>query len=150
MVRIAVETERHRATESVSPLFSVKSAARLSTADAVSYAARQTAHDLEAAAIITPTVSGHTARLMACYRPRSPIIAVTPSPVVQRQLVLYWGVVPLLAPRTNNSDEMIAQAVQAARDRKLVHEGDTLVVTAGAAGSAPGTTNLMRIHTVGA
>jgi pyruvate kinase len=150
MVRIAVETEKHSVEEFALPVAPIEHGMELSVADAVSRAARDTARDLDAAAIVTPTVSGYTARLMSCHRPHSPIIAVTPSAVVQRQLVLYWGVIPLLAPRTDNSDEMIAQAVRAAQEHGLVQEGDTLVVTAGAAGSVPGTTNLMRIHTVGA
>jgi pyruvate kinase len=150
MVRIAVETEKHR-SEEFSPVFApVRHQKALSVADAVTHAAREIAHDLDAAAIVTPTVSGHTARLMSCHRPRTPIIAVTPNRTVQRQLVLYWGVVPLHAPRTDNTDEMIAQAVRAAQDHGLVREGQKLVVTAGAAGSVPGTTNLIRILTVGA
>jgi pyruvate kinase len=150
MVRIAVETEKHRAEE-FTPVFApVRQQKALSAADAVTHAAREIAHDLDAAAIVTPTASGHTARLMSCHRPRTPIIAVTPNRTVQRQLVLYWGVIPLHAPRTDNTDEMIAQAVRAAQDHGLVREGDKLVVTAGAAGSVPGTTNLIRILTVGA
>ena len=122
--------------------------APLTIADAVSHAARSAAHDLGAAAIITPTSSGYTARLMSRHRPGMPIIAVTPDPGVQRELGLYWGVIPLSAPRTENTDEMLAQAVQAAQARGLVQEGDTLVLTGGAAGSAPGTTNLLRVLVV--
>lgn len=122
---------------------------RRSVADAVGRAARQAAWDLKAAAIITPTVSGYTARVMSRYRPQAPIVAVTPSRAVQRQLTLYWGVIPLLAPRADNSDEMVEHAVATAREEGLVKEGDTLVVTAGAASSEPGTTNLMRIVVVG-
>jgi len=121
----------------------------LSIADAVGRAARQAAQDLNAAALITPTVSGYTARVMSRYRPRMPIIAVTPDGKVQCRLMLYWGVIPLLAPRADNSDEMIEHAVEAARAEGLVEEGDTLVITAGAARSEPGTTNLMRIYAVG-
>ena len=70
------------------------------------------------------------------------------SSIVQRQLMLYWGVTPLLAPRTDNTDQMIARAVEVAREYGLVKSGDKVVVTAGAAGSAPGTTNLIRILVV--
>jgi pyruvate kinase len=143
MARIALEVEAHCAcpganTEELS----------LTVADAVSHAARSAAHDLGAAAIITPTSSGYTARLMSRHRPQMPIIAVTPDPGVQRALALCWGVIPLSAPRTANTDEMLVQAVDAAQARGLVHEGDTLVLTGGAAGSAPGTTNLMRVLVV--
>ncbi len=117
-------------------------------AGAVSHAARETAQDLDAAAIITPTVSGHTARMVSRYRPTVPIVAVTPSPMVQRQLCLYWGVYPLLAKRTANTDQMLADAVNAAREHQLVQPGELVVVTGGAAGSAPGTTNLIKVQVV--
>jgi pyruvate kinase len=77
-----------------------------------------------------------------------PIIAVTPNPSVQRQLALSWGVIPLLAPRTDDTDEMIEAAVRAAQAHGLIQRGDSVVVTAGAAGSTPGTTNLMRVLVV--
>jgi pyruvate kinase len=103
------------------------------------------AEAISAAAIVAPTVSGYTARLMSRHRPPSPIIAVTPNPRVQRQLMLYWGVVPLSSPRADNTDDVIERAVDVACGRGLVGEGERVVVTAGAAGSAPGTTNLIRI-----
>ena len=77
-----------------------------------------------------------------------PIIAVTPDAGVQRELGMYWGVIAVSAPRTENTDEMLAQAVRVAEARGLVRAGDTLVLTGGAAGSAPGTTNLMRVLVV--
>jgi pyruvate kinase len=117
-------------------------------AEAVSHAACETARDLDAAAIITPTASGHTARMVAKYRPPMPIIAVTPSPVVQRKLCLYWGVYPLLAKRTANTDVMLADAMSAAKTHAFVQPGDLVVMTAGAAGSTPGTTDLIRVQVV--
>lgn len=148
MVRIAEEVEGHRAEVISCPLLAVESRLEQTVADAVAHAARETAQDLNAAAIITPTASGYTARLMARYRPPSPIVAVTPSQTVQRRLMLHWGVTPLLAPRTDNTDEMIADAVQAARARALIRTGDMVVITAGAAGTTPGTTNLMKVQIV--
>jgi len=148
MVRIAKEVEEHKSEVFTCPFLAPEKRETHTVADAVTHAARETAHDLDAAAIITPTASGYTAHLMSRYRPRSPIVAVTPSLVVQRQLMLYWGVTPLLAPRTDNTDEMIAHAVEAARERGLVKVGDTLVITAGSAGTAPGTTNLIKVHVV--
>jgi pyruvate kinase len=148
MVRIAKEVEKHESEVFTCPFLAPGKRETRTVADAVTHAARETAHDLDAAAIITPTASGYTAHLMSRYRPRSPIVAVTPSLVVQRQLMLYWGVTPLLAPRTDNTDEMIAHAVEAARERGLVKVGDTLVITAGSAGTAPGTTNLIKVHVV--
>jgi pyruvate kinase len=148
MVRIAEEVEGHKSEVFACPLLIPGALHAPTVADAVSHAARETAQDLSAAAIITPTASGYTAGLMSRYRPESPIVAVTPSLAVQRQLMLYWGVTPLLAPRTDNTDEMTAQAVEAAKARGLVKAGDTVVITAGSAGTAPGTTNLMKVQVV--
>ena len=148
MLRIADEVEAHRSEAVTCPFLKAEVSASRTVADAVTHAAQETAHDLDAAAIITPTASGYTARLMSHYRPQSPIIAVTPNTAVQRRLMLYWGVTPLLAPRTDNTDEMIARAVKAAQNHNLVHKGDTLVITAGAAGTAPGTTNLIKVHII--
>jgi pyruvate kinase len=117
-------------------------------AEAVSHAACETARDLHAAAIITPTASGHTARMVSKYRPPMPIIAITPSTAVQRRLCLYWGVYPLLAKRTANTDEMLADAMRAAKSHAFVQPGDLVVMTAGAAGSTPGTTNLIRVQVI--
>ena len=119
-----------------------------SIADAISHAARETACDLGAAAIITPTISGHTARVISKYRPHCPIVAVTPNPRVQRELALYWGVRPLLSRREESTDETIAGAVRAAQEHGLVKRGDVVVVTAGAASSGPGTTDIMKVHIV--
>ena len=148
MVRIADEVEVERAEGWGYPQPLAGQGSRRDTADAVSFAARETAHAVGAAAIVTPTVSGYTARLMSHHRPQVPIIAVTPSWAVQRQLMLYWGVTPLYAPRTDNTDHVIEHAVRAALSRHLVQRGDTVVVSAGAAGSAPGITNLIRVHVV--
>ncbi len=146
MVRIAERTEVElKKRIALAPL---APAGRKSIAEAVSHAARETAQDLGAAAIITPTSSGHTARMVSRYRPVAPIIAVTPSPLVQRQLCLHWGVYPLLAKRTANTDRMLSDAVNAAREHGLVKSGDLVVVTGGAAGSAPGTTDLIRVQVI--
>jgi pyruvate kinase len=146
MVRIAQEAERS----------GLEGAARLhpprrpmtSIADAISHATRETAWDLGAAAIVTPTISGHTARVISKYRPCCPIIAVTPSPTVQRQLALSWGVRALLSRRTDSTDETISSAVKAAQEHGLVKPGDVVVITAGAAGSGPGTTDIMKVQVV--
>jgi pyruvate kinase len=148
MVRIADETESHHSEGFACPFLAPERHTICNVSDALSHAARETAHDLNAAAIITLTASGYTARVMSRYRPDSPIIAATPSPAVQRHLMLYWGITPLLAPRTDNTDGMIAQAVRTAKAHDLVKAGDTLVITAGSAGSVPGTTNLIRVHVV--
>jgi pyruvate kinase len=148
MVRIACEVEDQLPEEAPQPFRPSEENLNLSIADAVGRSAREAAHNLEAAAIICPTASGYTARTMSRYRPDSPIVAITPDARVQRRLMLHWGVTPLLAPRSDNTDDMIARAVEAARKRDLIGSGDVVVITAGAARSEPGTTNLMRVRVV--
>jgi pyruvate kinase len=145
MARIAAEVEEHR--DEVWPVPPVGGAhwEKMSTADAVSLAARDMAQAVGASAILTPTVSGYTARLMSHHRPGPMIVAVTPERRVQHQLKLYWGIIPLTSPRAENTDDVIGHAVRLAFEQGLVHKGDSVVVTAGAAGSAPGTTNLVRV-----
>lgn len=146
MVRIAQEAEQGSLQGLARPRPPLRPVA--SIADAVGHAARETAYELGAAAIIALTISGYTARVISKYRPHCPIIAVTPSPLVQRQLALYWGVIPLLCRRAESTDEIIAGAVRAAQAQGLIKQGDVVVITAGAAGSGPGTTDIMKVQIV--
>ncbi|MFN2129651.1 MAG: pyruvate kinase [Anaerolineae bacterium] len=149
MGRIADEVEAHRDPPSPRPFRPVPGDHTRTIANALGHSVRDIAHDLSAAALLAPTASGYTARVMSRYRPDTPIVAVTPDVHVQRRLMLYWGVIPLLSPRADDTDQMIRQAVQAAREHALVQDGDTVLITAGAALSQPGTTNLVRVYVVG-
>jgi len=144
MVRIAEHTEERMDLGQLEGR--PRSTGVIKIAEAVSHATCATARELGAVAIMTPTVSGHTARMVAKYRPSVPIVAVTPSPRVQRQLTLYWGVHPVLSARADSTDEMIASAVRAAVQKELVHSGDVIVITGGTPGGPPGTTNLMKVQ----
>lgn len=117
--------------------------------DAISHATCTTAQDLGARAIITSTKSGHTARMVAKYRPRAPIVAVTPREEVARKLMLVWGVHPLLVPETQGTDEMIDTAVAYTLQAEYICSGDLVVITAGVPVGIPGTTNLLKVHIVG-
>lgn len=119
------------------------------TTDAISHATCTTAQDLGAAAIITSTSSGFTARMVSKYRPKAPIIAASPNERVCRQLCLIWGVYPLAVPQTNSTDEMIKQAVDTSLAEGLIRCGDLIVITAGVPVGVPGTTNLIKVHVVG-
>lgn len=134
-----VKRERRRPLRTTEPHYA---------AQAIAQAAGDLARNLGAAAIIAPTASGYTARQLSRYRPYLPVIAVTPSPLVRCQLNLHWGVFPLFSPRRNTTDEVVNDAVQAALQHGLVHEGDLVVITAGTAGSTPGTTNLIKIQLI--
>ncbi|MGQ9584395.1 MAG: pyruvate kinase [Anaerolineae bacterium] len=148
MVRIAQEVENSLAQKEARFVVGVRLHTPGDVTHAVCRATRQTAEELGAKAIITPTVLGRTAKVMSHYRPSSPILAVTPSPMVQRQLCLYWGVVPLLGPRSNTTDDITSNAVELALQCGMIHRGDVVVLTAGSAGSAPGTTDIMKVYPV--
>lgn len=117
-------------------------------AGAICHAAMQTADELNAKAIIAPTISGATARFIASFRPKVPVIAVTPSPMVQRQLCMYWGTFPLLTRRLSNTDEVINDAIRVAQENGMVNPGDTVVLTAGVVGGVRSATNLMMVRMI--
>lgn len=123
--------------------------AHCTTTDAISRASVQTAFGLSAAAIVTSTESGYTARMVSKYRPGVPIIAVTPNARAMRRLQLTWGVHPLLGRRTRNTDDMIETAINCGLQAGLLTEGDLTVITAGVPVGVPGTTNLIKVHVVG-
>jgi len=119
-----------------------------SIAEAVSHASYGMAFDLRAAAIITPTHSGSTARLVARYRPQQPIIAFSPIPETVRRLALIWGVYPHCLLQAPTSDEMIERVKQEAQRLGYVKPGDTVVITAGVPVGRPGTTNLIKAEVI--
>ena len=118
------------------------------TRDAISQATCEIALELSAKAIISSTMSGHTARMVAKHRPATPIIAVTPNPETQRRLSLIWGVYPLLVSEFAHTDQMIETAVQAALDEGMIEKGDTVVITAGVPLGGSGRTNMLKVHVV--
>ena len=115
---------------------------------AVACAAARLAADVGAAAIVTFTRSGSTARLVSRCRPVVPILAHTPEESTRRQLALCWGVLPVLGRSLARTDEMVAAAVAAARRAGLVRKGQTVVITAGVPTGVPGTTNLIKAEVV--
>ncbi|WCK55511.1 pyruvate kinase [Aneurinibacillus sp. Ricciae_BoGa-3] len=117
--------------------------------DALSQAVANVAYDLDAAAIITSTESGHTARMVSKFRPKAPIVAVTPHSHVCRKLALIWGVQPLLAEPAETTDEMLDVAVRTAVNAGIVKRGELVVITAGVPVRERGTTNLLKAHIVG-
>ncbi len=112
-------------------------------AAAVSAAACDLATDISAAAIITPTESGSTARVVSAHRPRSIIVAVTPYDQVARQLALVWGVTPVVLDLPSVTREMLDAAAHAAHQAGLVETGDKVVFTAGITTRTPGATDLV-------
>ena len=147
MSRIARRTEEALQYKKI--LEGLEPSVEKSVTGAISYATCRTAEDLGADAIITSTQSGHTARMVSKYRPRAPVIAVTSRKRVAGQLQLTWGVYPVLCPPVKSTDEMFVSATEAALRDRLIREGDLVVITAGVPVGVSGTTNLLRVETVG-
>lgn len=116
---------------------------------AISHATCTTAIDLGAAAIVTVTKSGKTARMISKYRPKCPIIGCSPVAKVCRQLNLSWGVQPLLIAEENNTDDLFEHSVEAAKRNHYIKDGEIVVITAGVPLGVAGTTNLIKVHVVG-
>jgi len=117
--------------------------------DSIGQSVAHTALNLEVKAVIAPTGSGHTARMISKYRPEAPIIAVTYDEKIQRQLALVWGVYPRLSTKSQSTDEMLDIAVQESVNSSIVTHGDLVVITAGLPVGEAGTTNIMKIHVIG-
>ena len=109
----------------------------------------QIAADINADAIITATTSGGTSRAIAKFRPKNQIIAVTTDEKVRRQLSLTWGVEALLSEKIFSTDEVIANAVEISKSHGYVKSSDTVVLTAGVPVGLAGSTNLIKVQTVG-
>ena len=114
--------------------------------EAITHACCTTAMDLSAEAILTMTRSGHTARMVARFRPGCPIVALTPDERVARQLAIVWGVLPAVAGDAASTDEVFARSVEKAKELGVLRAGDTAVITAGVPLGKVGRTNL--IHAV--
>ncbi|MDT8299591.1 MAG: pyruvate kinase alpha/beta domain-containing protein, partial [Spirochaetaceae bacterium] len=108
-----------------------------------------TAYSLEADAIIVLSTSGKTAFSISRLRPGIPIITATPRPKVYHQLALNWGVFPIRSQMQENFDDLLDSAMKLSRDTGIVNDGDLVVIAAGVPVGLAGTTNLIRIETIG-
>lgn len=124
-------------------------AQQVTVTEAISQAVANSALELGAKAILTATESGYTARMVSKYRPKSPIIAVTPSEQVIRRLSLVWGVIPVMGVQAKTTDELFNLAVESSIKTGIVSLGDIVVITAGVPVGRSGTTNLIKVHHVG-
>ncbi|MBE9125122.1 MULTISPECIES: pyruvate kinase [unclassified Coleofasciculus] len=116
---------------------------------AVGYSACQLAQNIKAKAIICFTEYGYSTRVLSKYRQSIPVIAVTPTELVQRRLVLYWGVQSLRLEEVYSTDAMIVLAEQAAVEHGFVNKGDVVVMIAGLPLAITGVTNLIKAHRIG-
>jgi pyruvate kinase len=115
----------------------------------VSYAAVTTAYRIDAKAIVAYTESGSTAQHISMFRPKKPIIAVTPHERTHRQMHIMWGVVPIMDANHRSLEELFSSAPDIARAAVDLEEGDRIVVVAGTDVGIAGSTNALRIVTVG-
>ncbi|MEG0012805.1 MAG: pyruvate kinase [Cellulosilyticaceae bacterium] len=147
MDRIARKAE---ATSELYNLSMTNMEAKVSMTNAISHATCSTARDLEAAAIVTITKSGHTARAVSKFKPRCPIVACTPDERVLRQLNLVWGCQPhLIGFDEQTTDDVFASAVAKAEEKGFAKQGDVVVLTAGVPVGVAGTTNILKVQYVG-
>jgi pyruvate kinase len=146
MARIAQRAEMAlQYTDAAAPRMG---SASMPVTDAIGHATVQIAAELRAAAIITSTKSGWTARMIARHRPRTMIIAVATDLHTTRTLNLLWGVYPILGEDIATTDEMILIAVNKAVEAGYARPGDTVIITAGVPVGVSGTTNLIKVHEV--
>lgn len=128
---------------------SIRYSPDLATTTAICDAACTTARDINAKAIIAVTKSGQTARGMAKFRPNIPIVAATPELKTFHQLSLSWGIYPVLARYQQTSDDLFMHAIDCAKHIDFVDDGDLVVIAAGIPLDTCGSTNTLKVQTVG-
>jgi len=121
---------------------------RRSIPNAISQAVGQIAENLGAAAIMTLTQTGATARNVSKFRPKTPILAITPHVNVARQLQMVWGVKPLLVLELPSTGQTFQAAINVAQEKNLLTEGDLVVMTAGTLQGVSGSTDLIKVEVV--
>ncbi len=143
MAQIAMRIEREEISKNVSEIDTGKS-----IPNAISQAVGQIAVQLDAAAIMTLTKSGATARNVSKFRPQTPIFAITPHVDVARQLQLVWGVKSLLVLDLPSAGKTFHAALSVAQEKGLLSEGDLVVMTAGTLQGVSGSTDLIKVEVV--
>ena len=143
MARVAVRTEQEGLDRR-----DLANSGAYSIPNAISQAVGRIASQLNAAAIMTLTKSGATARNVSKYRPQTPILAVTPHVNVARQLQLVWGVRPLLVLDLPSTTQTFQAAMGVAQEKHLLQDGDLVVLTAGTLQGVSGSTDLIKVDLV--
>lgn len=147
MARIAKEVETTLNYESI---FNKKRKAHVKNVpNAISVAAVETAMEINAAAIVSLTRTGTTAKRLSKYRPECPVIAVTPYASIARKLSLNWGVISIVVPGTDLNDILIDESQKVLVKNGVVKKGDLLIITTGIPIYNSGTTNMLKVHIVG-
>jgi len=118
------------------------------TDEAISYDACRTAHQLGAVAIVAFTQSGSTARRVSKYRPKVPILAITPIEHICRRLLLCWGVQAFQIAEPSSVDGLFGTGAKLPKDLGLARSGDLVIITGGLPLGVTGTTNLLKVEKI--
>ncbi len=146
MASIITETEKVLPYERI--LLEKSELVTAQTDDAISYAACHMSQRLGAACIVAYTSSGSTALRVSKYRPKVPILAITPSANTARRLMLSWGIEPHLATKPSHVDIMFQDAAQLALQNGIAKRGELVIITAGIPMGTPGSTNVVKVHRI--
>lgn len=144
MAKIAEETEKHI---NYAKRFNNANVKLKSITDVISHSAVNASFLQKIKSIVVFTNSGESARMVSRFRPSSTILGATPDEKVFRQLELSWGVLPVLTPVYNSTDEMFSIANSFVKNLNLAHVNDLIVITCGTP-KQPGCTNLIKIEYV--
>ncbi len=147
MNRIAVTAESSLNYEKI--VGAVAREHSLTITNAIAHATCSMAIEMKAQAIVTAAAPGETPRALSKYKPKAPIVAVTPSEETARRLSLNWDVYPIVTPYFNSTDEMFERCINLAKEHGYVREGELAVLTAGVPIGLVGSTNLLKVETVG-
>lgn len=117
-------------------------------AQAIAKASFITASNIDASAVLTPTMHGTTPKMISKYRPKQTIIAAATSEEVQRNLLLYWGIYTVVTEKVTDSDQMTINALKIALEKGYVHNSDKVVMVAGIPINSPVMLNTIRVHVI--
>ncbi|MER2225622.1 MAG: pyruvate kinase [Carnobacterium sp.] len=146
MSRIAIRTEEALVNQDA---FALKAYSQTDMTEAIGQSVGHTARNLNIQTIVAATESGHTARMIAKYRPKANIVAVTFTERQMRGLALTWGVSPVVSEKPGSTDDMFNLATKIAQETGFASAGDLIIITAGVPVGERGTTNLMKIQLIG-
>ncbi|EZG67029.1 pyruvate kinase [Gregarina niphandrodes] len=124
---------------------SVMAKGPVGVSEAIAASAVESAEDVNASVIVALTQTGYTARLLAKFKPRQMIIAVSSCPITCAQTTTLRGVIPVLADDFKDTEALIAKGVAAAKARGFASTGDAVVAVHGVKEEGAGNTSLMKI-----
>lgn len=151
MVHIVENTEEHLDYDIL--LEKAQEHRRKGISSAIGYSSVATAMNLNAKCIITPTLSGATARVVSKFKPKADIIGVTPNEATLRKMQIYWGVLPIKSIEYHTTEDICNDPIDLVNAKQLVETGDIVVLTAGIPSpvmkkTRDGVSNMMKIAVI--